>query len=64
MADEYQLSIKKNLPFEEAEVFIEHVISKPDFSVGIEEDLVEVVSYSTTVLYLSDHVTHGTPRYS
>ena len=48
----------------EAEALVEHAILEPDLSTRLQEDLVEVVSDTTPVLYLSYHVAHCPPRYA
>ena len=53
-----------NLPVAlvEPEGIGEHGLLEPHPTEGVKESFVEVVSHSTTVLHLSQHVTHRRPR--
>ena len=45
----------------EGEVVSEHVLAEPNSCVGVEQTFVIVVSHSTTVLHLADHIAYGHP---
>ena len=53
-----------NLPFIEAEVLQEHGLSKPHLAECVEETLVIVICDTSSVLNLTEHVTHARPIYS
>ena len=53
--------MRNDIPFEEAEVFVEHGISEPDFCTSVKEDLIKVVSDTTSILHLADHIAHCPP---
>lgn len=48
----------------EAEVALEHVLSKPDFTEGVEQPLVVVVCHTATILNLTKHVADTGPVHS
>lgn len=45
----------------EAVSWLEHIFSDPQVTVGDEHLSVEIVSNSTTILYLTNHVAHSLP---
>ena len=45
----------------EEEVLLEERLVEPDFAVGVEEALVEVVSDAPAVVHLADHISHESP---
>lgn len=48
----------------EAEVALEHVLSKPDFTEGVKQPLVIVVCHTATILDLAKHVADTGPVHS
>ena len=53
--------VPPNIPFIEAEAFSEHCVSEPHLCFCVQENLIEIICDSTTVLNFPDHVTHSTP---
>ena len=45
----------------EQEVLLEERLVEPDFAVGVQQALVEVVRHAPAVMHLADHIAHESP---
>ena len=48
---------RNDVAFVEIKGVFECFLRKPDFSISIEQTLIEIIRYSTSVLYFANHIT-------